>query len=256
MRRCTGWCGCSTAAPIRFTSARRADPHGDRGHRPRRSARARRRARRGRDLRAARLAGRRAGAREGVLYLACAPKSNAVYTRVQRGARVHRRGRLAAGADAPAQRADQADEELGYGKGYRYAHDEEGAYAAGETLLSRRHAAKRWYEPTDRGARSEDPREARAMRARSEAAAAWRTSALRARIRRMLDINLLAQRTVRPSPPRLAKRGVTLDAARFEALEARAQGHPDAHAGAAGAAQRAVEADRHRRKARARTPRR
>ena len=57
------------------------------------------------------------------------------------------------------------------------------------------------------------------------------------------------------SPPGSRKRGVTLDTARFEALEARAQGHPDAHAGAAGEAQRAVEADRHRRRARARTRR-
>ena len=36
----------------------------------------------------------------------------------------------------------------------------------------------------------------------------------------MLDINLLAQRSCPASPPALAKRGVTLDTARFEALEA------------------------------------
>ena len=42
----------------------------------------------------------------------------------------------------------------------------------------------------------------------------------------------------------LAKRGVTLDTARFQSLEARAQDDPDAHAGAAGEAQHAVEGDR------------
>jgi putative ATPase len=41
--------------------------------------------------------------------------------------------------------------ELGYGKGYRYAHDEEGAYAAGENYLPEGMAPVRWYRPTDRG---------------------------------------------------------------------------------------------------------
>jgi putative ATPase len=41
--------------------------------------------------------------------------------------------------------------DLGYGKGYRYAHDEEGAYAAGERYLPEGMAAVQWYRPTDRG---------------------------------------------------------------------------------------------------------
>ena len=42
--------------------------------------------------------------------------------------------------------------DLGYGKGYRYAHDEADAFAAGRELLSRRHAGDvEWYRPTDRG---------------------------------------------------------------------------------------------------------
>ena len=40
---------------------------------------------------------------------------------------------------------------LGYGKGYRYAHDEEGAYAAGEHYFPDDMPAVSWYEPTDRG---------------------------------------------------------------------------------------------------------
>ena len=41
--------------------------------------------------------------------------------------------------------------ELGYHAGYRYAHDEEGAFAAGEVYLPPEIADQHWYEPTDRG---------------------------------------------------------------------------------------------------------
>jgi putative ATPase len=40
---------------------------------------------------------------------------------------------------------------LGYGSGYRYAHDEEGAYAAGETYLPEGMQAPEWYRPSERG---------------------------------------------------------------------------------------------------------
>jgi putative ATPase len=41
--------------------------------------------------------------------------------------------------------------DLGYGKGYRYAHDEEGAYAAGENYFPEGMPAAQWYHPTERG---------------------------------------------------------------------------------------------------------
>jgi putative ATPase len=41
--------------------------------------------------------------------------------------------------------------ELGFGKDYRYAHDEPDAYAAGENYFPEGMPAVRWYEPTDRG---------------------------------------------------------------------------------------------------------
>jgi putative ATPase len=41
--------------------------------------------------------------------------------------------------------------QLGYGKLYRYAHDEPNAYAAGETYLPEGLENQRWYEPTPRG---------------------------------------------------------------------------------------------------------
>ena len=40
---------------------------------------------------------------------------------------------------------------LGYGKGYRYAHDEADAYAAGERYLPDDMADTTFYEPTERG---------------------------------------------------------------------------------------------------------
>ena len=41
--------------------------------------------------------------------------------------------------------------DLGYGKGYRYAHDEPDAYSAGQTYLPDGMDQVDWYSPTDRG---------------------------------------------------------------------------------------------------------
>ncbi|MCE3273883.1 MAG: recombination factor protein RarA [Ramlibacter sp.] len=41
--------------------------------------------------------------------------------------------------------------QMGYGKAYRYAHDEPHAYAAGEDYFPEGMPAQQWYEPTDRG---------------------------------------------------------------------------------------------------------
>ena len=41
--------------------------------------------------------------------------------------------------------------DLGYGKAYRYAHDEPNAYAAGESYLPEGVATPNWYRPTTRG---------------------------------------------------------------------------------------------------------
>jgi putative ATPase len=88
---------------------------------------------------------------EAVIYLACVAKSNAVYTAygaarafiTDDGSRpVPLRLR-----NAPTKLMKQ----LGYGSGYRYAHDEEDAYAAGERYLPDGMPDIAWYEPTDRG---------------------------------------------------------------------------------------------------------
>jgi putative ATPase len=44
--------------------------------------------------------------------------------------------------------------EMDYGNGYRYAHNEEGAYAAGENYFPPEMAGKQYYVPTDRGLES------------------------------------------------------------------------------------------------------
>jgi putative ATPase len=41
--------------------------------------------------------------------------------------------------------------ELDYGKDYRYAHNEEGGYAPGESYLPEELNDKQYYQPTDRG---------------------------------------------------------------------------------------------------------
>ena len=88
---------------------------------------------------------------EAVVYLACAPKSNAVYTAwnaarafVQadgsRAVPLHLR-------NAPTRLMKQ----LGYGHAYRYAHDEPEAYAAGETYFPDGMPPVSFYTPTPRG---------------------------------------------------------------------------------------------------------
>jgi putative ATPase len=88
---------------------------------------------------------------QAIVYMACAPKSNAVYKAYgavrafveQDGSRpVPVRLR-----NAPT----RLMKDLGYGDGYRYAHDEPEGYAAGERYLPDGLAAKRWYEPTEHG---------------------------------------------------------------------------------------------------------
>ena len=58
--------------------------------------------------------------------------------------------------------------DLGYGKGYRYAHDEEDAYAAGETYLPDDMPAVPFYQPTDRGLEAKIREKLEQLRAREQ----------------------------------------------------------------------------------------
>jgi len=88
---------------------------------------------------------------EAVLYLAVAPKSNAVYE-AYNAARAHVSGDQTRPVPMHLRNAPtRLMKDLGYGKGYRYAHDEPEAYAAGERYLPEGMPDVRWYRPTERG---------------------------------------------------------------------------------------------------------
>ena len=88
---------------------------------------------------------------QAIVYISCAPKSNAVYIAYK--AAMHdakERGSLEVPMhlrNAPT----KLMKEIGYGEGYRYAHDEEDAYAAGEEYLPEELQGTRYYYPVDRG---------------------------------------------------------------------------------------------------------
>ena len=88
---------------------------------------------------------------QAVVYLACAAKSNAVYTAFK-----------AAMDDASKHGSKEVPihlrnaptrlmKELGYARAYRYAHDEPEAYAAGENYFPEGMGKRRYYMPTPRG---------------------------------------------------------------------------------------------------------
>ena len=88
---------------------------------------------------------------EAVVYLAMAPKSNAVYTAYNAArAFVAQDGTRAVPLrlrNAPT----RLMKDLDYGRGYRYAHDEEGGFAAGERYWPDELEAPTFYEPAPRG---------------------------------------------------------------------------------------------------------
>ncbi|MGL5587378.1 MAG: recombination factor protein RarA, partial [Aeromonas veronii] len=88
---------------------------------------------------------------QAIVYLACAPKSNAVYTAWK--AALHDAKNLP-DFEVPVHLRNAPTKlmsDLGYGAEYRYAHDEPGAYAAGEQYFPPELAGKQYYQPTDRG---------------------------------------------------------------------------------------------------------
>jgi putative ATPase len=88
---------------------------------------------------------------QAIVFMACAAKSNAVYTAYN-----------AAAADAASLGSLEVPlhlrnaptrlmKDIGYGKGYRYAHDEPGGYAAGERYFPDDMPDRRYYVPAPRG---------------------------------------------------------------------------------------------------------
>ena len=153
---------------------------------------------------------------EAVIYLAVAAKSNAVYAAYNAA-----RAFVAGDATRPVpmhlrNAPTRLMKGLGYGKGYRYAHDEEGGYAAGESYFPDGMPAVEWYRPVDRGleerirekmARLREPRRCVEEERRVEPLAV------------MLDIQLLRNR-LDDVVARLETRGFRFEREAFLALEA------------------------------------
>lgn len=93
---------------------------------------------------------------QAVVYMALAPKSNAVYLAFNQAKRL---AEQTSSLDVPAHLKNATSEltqKLGHGEGYRYAHDEINAFAAGENYLPEALARAsdmnhRLYQPSERG---------------------------------------------------------------------------------------------------------
>lgn len=106
---------------------------------------------------------------ECVIYLAMAPKSNAVYKAFNEArAWVKKDGTRPVPLhlrNAPTALMKQLD----YGKGYRYAHDEDDGFAAGENYLPEGMAAPGFYRPVERGLEIKIAEKLRQLRERNVA---------------------------------------------------------------------------------------
>lgn len=88
---------------------------------------------------------------QAVVYLACAPKSNAVYKAFKLAMQD---AKQSGSLDVPMHLRNAPTafmKGLDYGKGYRYAHDEADAYVAGENYFPDTLRGRRYYEPVQRG---------------------------------------------------------------------------------------------------------
>jgi putative ATPase len=88
---------------------------------------------------------------EAILYLACCAKSNAVYAAYNAA-----RDFVSSDATRPVplhlrNAPTRLMKNLGYGRDYRYAHDEPDAFAAGESYFPEGMPAVEWYRPSGRG---------------------------------------------------------------------------------------------------------
>ena len=108
---------------------------------------------------------------QAVVYLAVAPKSNAVYTAYKAvRAFIQQDGTRAVPLrlrNAPTALMKNLD----YGKGYRYAHDEAGGFAAGESYWPEGMNAPHFYAPVERGLEIRIGEKLRELRRLNEAAA-------------------------------------------------------------------------------------
>ncbi len=88
---------------------------------------------------------------EVVLYLAVAPKSNAAYVAYNAARALIREDKSRPVPEHLRNAPTKLMKDLGYGANYRYAHDEAGGYAAGETYFPDGMTPPKFYEPTEFG---------------------------------------------------------------------------------------------------------
>ncbi|MEK0428091.1 MAG: hypothetical protein RL001_618 [Pseudomonadota bacterium] len=88
---------------------------------------------------------------EATIFLACAAKSNAAYKAYNAAKAFVSKDTSRPVPEHLRNAPTQLMRQLGYGKLYRYAHDEPDAYAAGETYLPEGIPEPNWYQPTPRG---------------------------------------------------------------------------------------------------------
>ena len=103
---------------------------------------------------------------QAVVYLACAAKSNAVYVAWKAALADARKG---GSLEVPMHLRNAPTrlmKTLGHGKGYRYAHDEPDAYAAGENYFPEGMEGTRYYEPAPRGLEIKIGEKLRALRSK------------------------------------------------------------------------------------------
>ncbi|WCM87106.1 replication-associated recombination protein A [Acidovorax sp. NCPPB 3576] len=88
---------------------------------------------------------------QAVIYLAVAPKSNAGYMAYNQAKAFIKKDKSREVPNHLRNAPTKLMKELGHGKAYRYAHDEPGGYAAGETYLPDDMPEPGWYQPVPRG---------------------------------------------------------------------------------------------------------
>jgi putative ATPase len=88
---------------------------------------------------------------QAIVFMSCAAKSNAVYTAFQAASED---AKTLGSLDVPLHLRNAPTrlmKEIGYGKGYRYAHNEPDAFAAGERYFPEGMEERRYYTPVPRG---------------------------------------------------------------------------------------------------------
>ena len=88
---------------------------------------------------------------QAAVFCACAPKSNAVYSAFNQAMMA---AKDTSGFEVPVHLRNASTklmQELGYGKDYRYAHNEPDGFSKGQTYFPEEMGEQIYYEPTDRG---------------------------------------------------------------------------------------------------------